>query len=102
MSDDNFPPLLRIRRTRRSPVKRVLLIGAAVLCFGAGILGWLVPVITGIPFYIAGLILLAMASPRVLEWINQAEARLSPKWRKRLREGLRKIPIKRLRESVGK
>jgi ABC-type uncharacterized transport system permease subunit len=100
MTDAKLPPLLKIRRTRRSLLKRLLLIGAAILCFITGIFGWLIPVVTGIPFYLAGLILLAMASPRVLEWINRAEARLSTKWRRRLRAGLAKVPIRKVRESV--
>ena len=95
-----FPPLIRIRRARRPVWKQVLLIGGALLCFVVGVLGWLVPVITGIPFYVMGLILLGMASPRVLEWVNRAEARLSPKWRKRLRDGLRKIPIRKIRDTI--
>lgn len=71
-----------------------------MLCFVVGIFGWLLPVVTGIPFYIVGLILLGMASPRVIEKVNAAEAKLSPKWRQRLRDGLEKIPIKKVRDSV--
>lgn len=100
MAAREFPPLLKRRRQNQPLWKRVLLIGGAVLCFLVGILGWLVPVITGIPFYITALILLGLASPRVVDWINSAEAKLSPKWRKRLRAGLEKIPIKKLRDSV--
>jgi len=100
MAITEYPPLIKLRGTRQPVWKRVLLVGGAVLCFVVGVLGWLVPVITGIPFYIMGLILLGMASPRVIEWVNHAEARLSPKWRKRLRAGLRKIPIRKVRESI--
>ena len=95
-----FPPLLKFRRKKQPMWTRVLLIGGAVLCFVVGIFGWLLPVITGIPFYIVGLILLGMASPRVIEKVNSAEAKLSPKWRQRLRDGLEKIPIKKIRDSV--
>ena len=100
MSGTAFPPLLKIRKTRRSLIARVLLVIGAVLCFVLGILGWLVPVITGIPFYVLGLVLLAMASSSVRDWINRAEAKLSPKWRKLLRAGLAKIPLRKVRESV--
>jgi hypothetical protein len=100
MAGQSFPPLLKARRKQQPLWKRWLLIAAAILCFTVGVLGWLLPVITGIPFYILGLILLGMASPRVVDRINSAEAKLSPKWRKRLRDGLGKIPIKKVRESV--
>ena len=97
---DSFPPLLRIRKTQRSFLTRVLLVGGAILCLVFGILGWLVPVVTGIPFYVLGLILLGMASSGVRNWINRAEARLPPRWRKLLRNGIAKIPIRSVRENV--
>jgi uncharacterized membrane protein YbaN (DUF454 family) len=100
MTGTTFSPLLKIRKTPRSLLSRVLLVSAAVLCFVLGILGWLVPVVTGIPFYVLGLVLLGMASSSVRDWINRAEARLSPKWRRLLRAGLAKIPIRKVRESV--
>ena len=100
MPSKDFPPLLRVSRTKAPLWRRILLIGGAMALFVVGIFGWLIPVVTGIPFYIAGLILLGMASPAVLKWINKAEARLSPKWRRRLRDGLEKVPIKKVRESV--
>jgi len=97
---DSFPPLLRIRKTQRSFLTRVLLVGGAILCLVVGILGWLVPVVTGIPFYVLGLILLGMASSGVRNRINRAEARLPPRWRKLLRDGIAKIPIRSVRDNV--
>lgn len=97
---DSFRPLLRIRKTQRSFLTRVLLVGGAIVCLVLGILGWLVPVVTGIPFYVLGLILLGMASSGVRNWINRAEARLPPRWRKLLRNGIAKIPIRSVRENV--
>ena len=97
---DSFSPLLRIRKTQRSLLTRVLLVGGAILCLVFGILGWLVPVVTGIPFYVLGLILLGMASSGVRNWINRAEARLPPRWRKLLRDGIARIPIRSVRENV--
>ena len=97
-----LPPLLRVPREEKPLWKRLLYVGGAVLAFIVGIFGWLVPVITGIPFYVLGLIFLAMASNRTLEWINSAETRLSPKWRKKLRGALKRIPIKGFRDMVAK
>lgn len=95
-----FRPLLPTLERTQPAWKRVLYLGGAILLFVVGILGWLVPVITGIPFYVAALILLGMGSPRVRDWINRLEARLSPRWRRRLRDGIAKIPIRKIRAMV--
>lgn len=101
MNDAEFPPLLKIATGRQSWWHRLLLVGGALLFFVLGIFGWLVPVVTGIPFYVAGLVLLGMASPSVRRWINRTEARLSPRWRKGIRDAVRKVPIRKVRDSVG-
>lgn len=100
MPANDLPPLLRVPREPVPLGKRLLLIAGAILCFAVGIFGWLVPVVTGVPFYLLGLILLGSASRRVLEWVNRQEARLSPRWRKKLRDALVRIPSKRLRQRV--
>lgn len=100
MSGSSFPPLLNTRSEGRSLLTRVLLVAGAILCFVIGILGWLVPVVTGIPFYVLGLILLGMASSSVRNWINRSESRLSPKWRRLLRAGLAKLPFRKVGKSV--
>jgi uncharacterized membrane protein YbaN (DUF454 family) len=70
----------------------VLCVIGAVILFALGIVGWLIPVVTGIPFYALGLVLLGMSSQRVREWINHAERRLPIHWRRRLRATLRRLP----------
>ncbi len=100
MTADDLPPLIRIRLHPRPLWARVLLVLGAILCFAAGILGWLIPVVTGIPFYLAGIVLLGMVDPAVVRWANRTEAKLSPKWRKRLRRGLRRVPIRKVRENI--
>jgi uncharacterized membrane protein YbaN (DUF454 family) len=55
-----------------------------------GILGWLVPIVTGIPFYIVGLGLLGLASRRVRHWINAAERHLPRRVRLLLRPRARR------------
>jgi hypothetical protein len=100
MEDPEFPPLLKVTSGRQPWWRRVLLIGGALLLFALGIFGWLVPVVTGIPFYVAGLVLLGIASPSVRRWINRTEARLSPGWRKGIRDTVRKVPIRKVRDSV--
>ena len=96
-----LPDLLK-RKRRRPPVwRRALYLAGAALAFAAGILGWLVPVVTGIPFYVVGAVLLAMASPRAVDAINALERRLPERWRRSLRRAVRKVPSRRLRRSVN-
>jgi hypothetical protein len=80
--------------------RRILYLGGAILAFAAGIAGWLVPIVTGIPFLIAGVVLVAMASRRSARVVNAVERRLPHSWRRALRRGARKVPIRRLREAV--
>jgi hypothetical protein len=95
-----LPDLLEERTTRRPTWVRVLCIIGAVLLFILGIAGWLIPVITGIPFYIAGLVLLGMASDRARGWINRLERKLPHRWRWNLRRGLHKLPSEKIRGAV--
>jgi uncharacterized membrane protein YbaN (DUF454 family) len=64
---------------------RVVLVAGALACFVAGVVGWLIPVVTGLPFYAAGLVLLGMASERLRAWINRGERRLPGSLRRGLR-----------------
>lgn len=94
------PDLLEPNRGRRPVWVRGLYVLGAGIFFLLGVLGWLIPVMTGIPFYIVGLVLLGMASDRVLGWINRLERKLPLGWRRGLRRGLRKIPSERIRRRV--
>jgi hypothetical protein len=96
-----LPRLLRIRRDPAPWWRRALYVGGAALAFAAGIAGWVIPVLTGLPFWIAGFVLLAMASQRVRHAINAAERRLPLKWRRGLRDRLRRIRSPRLRATVN-
>ena len=71
---------------------RALYAAGAVVAFALGVVGWLVPVVTGVPFYVVGLALLAGASDRMRQAINRAERRLPHRWRTSLRRALRKLP----------
>ena len=91
--------LLRPGPEGRPVVVRAALLVAGIFFMILGVIGWLVPVVTGIPFYIVGIVLLASASVTVRRWINGWERRLSTSKRMRLRDLLRKIPNERLRSS---
>lgn len=94
---EHFDPIMLEDRKARTPVRRVLLAGLGVLCMGLGVVGWLVPVITGVPFYVAGLLLLGKASPWFAHQINRLEAHLPVK----LRRALRWRPGRRAHESAA-
>ena len=85
-----LPDLVKVEPRERSPLARVGLLLVALLCFVLAIIGWLVPVVTGIPFWIAGFFVLSMASRRAARWINRTEARLPRRWRLLLRPKLRR------------
>ena len=60
--------------------------------FALGVVGWLIPVITGIPFYAAGLVFLGLASVRTRRFINRMERKLSETTRRRMRRIIGKVP----------
>src|SRR5712664_1343635 len=83
-SSPPLPDLLREQDGRHPVWLRLIFLAAAV--------GWLIPVITGIPFYAAGLVFLGLASDRVRRWINRLERRLAESTRQRIRRLLAKLP----------
>ena len=87
--DPAIPALLKCEDGEHPVLKRALMLVGAVLCFVFGVVGWLVPVITGIPFYVAGLVLLAKAWPAAGRRVNAWEAGWPVKYRLWLRPRLR-------------
>jgi len=96
-----IPELLRPPRKRKPTWLRVIYVAIALVMFVLGIVGWLVPVVTGIPFYLIGIAFLAAASSRIRYWINRAEAKLRPSLRLKLRRGLHHIPFERFRRAFN-
>lgn len=78
-------PLFEADERPRPLWKRALLLGGAVVFLILGVIGWLVPVVTGIPFYVVGFALLGAASPRAIHALNRLEARLPERWRVAIR-----------------
>ena len=103
MSEDehDLPDLLPVRKRKHPLAVRVLCIAGAAVLFVLGIVFWLVPVITGIPFYIAAAVLLAVGSERARGWVNSLERKLPRRFRLKLRRGMRKIPIKAIQDMAG-
>jgi hypothetical protein len=102
MTPDQDPPdLLREQKHHRPLWVRVLCFAGAIIFFVLGIVGWLIPVLTGIPFYVAGLALLALASDGARRFINRLERRLPRHLRWAVRHGLAHIPSKWFRRLVN-
>jgi hypothetical protein len=95
-----LPDLLREQAGRHPFWLRILFLVLALVSFVAGVVGWLVPVITGIPFYAAGLIFLGLASDRTRRFINRLERRLAESTRRRIRRLIARMPGAWLRRVV--
>ena len=99
-SSPPLPDLLREQDGRHPFWLRGIFLAAALVCFAAGVIGWLVPVITGIPFYAAGLVFLGLASDRTRRFINRLERRLAESTRRKIRRLIAKVPGAWLRGLV--
>ncbi|HSE06202.1 MAG TPA: hypothetical protein VLK35_18795 [Methylomirabilota bacterium] len=95
-----LPDLLRKQDGGHPFWLRVIFMVAAAVCFVLGVVGWLIPVITGIPFYAAGLVFLGLASDRTRRFINRMERRLSESTRRKIRRMIAKVPGRWVRGLV--
>lgn len=82
---DALPDFIAEDGRRRGVIVRAALLVGALLMFALAILLWLTPVLTGIPFWILGFVLLGMMSRRSARWINRQERRLPHRLRLLLR-----------------
>jgi MFS family permease len=78
---DLIPP----RTTPLSTGRRALYLIGGLLCMIGGVVGWLIPVVTGIPFYIAGAFMLAAVSPVARRSVNWVDRKLPDRMRRALR-----------------
>lgn len=88
----SLPDLIGVPERPRTLLVRGALVAGALLCLVLGVIGWLIPVVSGVPFYILGLVLLGLASPATARWINRQERRLPLRWRLRLRRRRKQAP----------
>ena len=95
-----LPDLLREHEGHRPWWLRLLFVLAALVCAAAGVAGWLIPVMTGIPFYVAALVFLGLASDRVRRTINRLEHRLAEDTRRKIRRLLARVPGAWIRRLV--
>ena len=54
-----LPDLIKVDGRDRHPLHRAALFTGAIVFFVLGVVGWLLPVITGVPFYVVAILLLA-------------------------------------------
>ena len=94
-----LPDLIPEPREGRGVGMRLVLALLTVVFVALGIIGWLIPVVTGVPFYVLAAITAGMASRRVARWINARERRLPLKWRRRLRPKLWREWRRKLKEE---
>lgn len=80
-----LPDLVSEQPTTMPTWRRTLLLISGQLCLVLGVIFWLIPVVTGIPFYLAGFALLAPVSPRFARWINWLDRKLPLRARVALR-----------------
>jgi hypothetical protein len=99
-SSPPLPDLLRDQDGRHPLWLRMIFLGAALVCFAAGVVGWLIPVVTGIPFYAAGLVFLGLASDRTRRFINRLERRLAESTRRKIRRLIARVPGAWIRNLV--
>jgi hypothetical protein len=95
-----LPDLLRAQDGRHPFWLRMIFLVAALVCFAGGVVGWLIPVVTGIPFYVAGLVFLGLASDRTRRLINRLEHRLAEDTRRKMRRLIARIPGRWVRGLV--
>jgi hypothetical protein len=95
-----LPDLFRVPTEAAPPARIVHGLVIASIWFALGVVGWLVPVMTGIPFYIAGTVALALVSRRVRRLINRWDRGRTPRTRLRLRRALRKVPGRGLQQIL--
>ena len=95
-----LPDLLRAQDGRHPFWLRIVFLAAALVCLALGVVGWLIPVMTGIPFYAAGLVFLGLASDRTRRFINRMERRLSGNTRRKIGRVIAMIPGRWVRDLV--
>jgi hypothetical protein len=84
------PPLGDLILPRSVPLprwKRLTYLIGGIACVIGGVVGWLIPVVTGIPFYIAGAFMLAAVSPKARRFVNWCDRKLPERARRALRRG---------------
>jgi hypothetical protein len=83
-------PLLPEGPRSHSTITRIGLLVASGVLILLGVVFWLVPVVTGLPFYLAAVVTLSMASSRAARWMNRCEQHLPYRFRRWLRLVLRR------------
>jgi uncharacterized membrane protein YbaN (DUF454 family) len=81
----DLPDLVSERDNGYPAWKRTAFLVGGGVCVVLGVIGWLMPVVTGIPFYVAGFVLFGLASVRMARTINALDRKLPDRVRRALR-----------------
>lgn len=80
-----LPDLIALDGVPRGAIERAALLVAAGVFFVLGVVFWLVPVVTGVPFYVLAAVCAGMASRRAAAGVNRLERKLPHRVRLLLR-----------------
>lgn len=92
ITDELLPPQVH----QLSLAKRVTFLSLGFACIALGVVLWLIPFVTGIPFWLIGVIFLARTSDRVRRAVNWCDVRLPHSARKGLRWARAKLGVAQL------
>jgi hypothetical protein len=87
-----IPKLIETDPGQRSLGARVALASGAVVVLILGVIGWILPIVPGLPLIVVGLGMLGLCSRRAASWINATEARLPRRIRLALRPRMEAKP----------
>jgi hypothetical protein len=85
---DELVALVPVPRQARWTWKRLAFLIVSLVLIAGGFALVPVPVASGLPLWIPGILMLGLAVPPVARWINRLESRLPDRWRRRLRPRL--------------
>lgn len=83
--NSNLPGLLPEDKGDPGFLKKCMYVFGGLGLIVFGIVGWILPVLIGIPFIVGGLAMLSVAFKPLRKWVNYCEAKLPRSWRLYLR-----------------
>ncbi len=79
--NDDLSELIPEEKNDSGLLKKCILVIGGLGLIVLGIIGWILPVLIGVPFVIGGLAMLSVAFKPLRKWVNAWDAKLPRKWR---------------------
>jgi uncharacterized membrane protein HdeD (DUF308 family) len=98
---EKLPPLIPEDVDLKPAWKKYVLLGVGILLIVVGIIFVPVPVMSGVPFWVVGALVLGVSVPPFARFVNRQEARLPARWRRKLRPRLWRKARDKLKEQSG-